>query len=210
MALRLGLIGDHVALKPLALALAQEGHTVCWFLPAAVVSTLMPTAQPLTHEHLPATCRHVLPVQVSTTHGVWLLGLEQTLWEDAGLHTRLFTLLGLWHRVQPWHVLQAGSPLALAYLTVYTARFLGVPAAVWVDETLLAARTVQPFRWEWITRHAAALLGSGAPAGGPVVQALDLACPDLGSQMTALYGRLGVGGIEPRGRDVIPGSVPGS
>lgn len=192
--MRIGLIGDYANLHGLARGLAQYGHEVYWFLPAAQIPA--PRAAAL-RDSLPATCQHVIPIQASEGQGVRLLGLDQALWEDPALHTRLFTCLSLFHRAWPWHVLHAGSPLALAYLSVYTARVLAVPSVVSCTVTLRSARTRQPFLWDWMTRHASALLVHDVPAaGGPPVQGLDLGHPALGQELTALYTQLGAGGNE--------------
>jgi len=87
--------------------------------------------------------------------------------------------------------------LPIAYLTVYTARFLDVPAVV----SSIAAEPEQPFLWDWVARQASAIivpssvelerlltLGSLTSAQ---VHVLDPMQPHLGQALTALYARLG-------------------
>jgi hypothetical protein len=87
--------------------------------------------------------------------------------------------------------------LPIVYLTVYTARFLDVPAVV----SAASGAAEQPFLWDWVARQASAVIvPSGAErqrllALGPLtstqVHVLDPMQPHLGPALTALYARLG-------------------
>ena len=43
--------------------------------------------------------------------------------------------------------------LAVVFVSVYTARFLGLPVMVAYNDALLASRDRQPFVWRWINQH---------------------------------------------------------
>lgn len=133
---RQGVQVQWIASTDTAAALANQGH-----LAAAG------------DEGLPATCRHVLPCQPYDFEGVQLLCLTPTLWQDPALHTRLFTFLCLLQQARPCHIWHAWGSLAAAYMTVYTARFLGLPAVVSDIVPALDADPQQVFVWQWVAQH---------------------------------------------------------
>jgi hypothetical protein len=97
----------------------------------------------------------------------------------------------------PCAVFHAWGPLPIAYLTVYSARFLDVPAVV----SSLSVAPEQPFFWDWVARQASAVLVLGraererlltlGPLTSTQVYVLDPTQPHLGQALTALYTRLG-------------------
>jgi hypothetical protein len=87
--------------------------------------------------------------------------------------------------------------LPIAYLTVYTACFLNVPAVV----SSISAEPEQPFLWDWVARQTSAVivprmaererLLTLGPLTSAQVHVLDPMQPHLGQTLTALYARLG-------------------
>jgi hypothetical protein len=87
-------------------------------------------------------------------------------------------------------------------MTVYTARFLAVPAVLSSSPQLVSARLEQPFLWDWVARQVAAVIVPStterehlltlAPLTPVQVHVIDLAQPHLGHTLTALYTGLGV------------------
>ena len=197
--MRLCVIGNSPDVHRCAIALVQHGHQVYWLLPPDALPTLRNGAAGLqvAPDILPATCRSVVPVQTYHCEGIRLVCVTQECWQRPDLHTRLFTCLCLLQRALPCAVFHTWGPLPIAYLTVYTARFLDVPAVV----SSIAAEPEQPFLWDWVARQASAIivpssvelerlltLGSLTSAQ---VHVLDPMQPHLGQALTALYARLG-------------------
>jgi hypothetical protein len=161
------------------------------------MSTLLAEAVQLSTvtDMLPATCQHVVPLQAYDYQGVRLLVLAQALWHQPDFHTRLFTLLCLLHRALPCQIWHAWCSMPLAYLTVYTARFVTVPAVVSCDAAMLAARGQQPFLWDWMMRHASVVVVPSQEAyeqlagcqAGVRVSVLEAGSPLLGQRLAALY-----------------------
>src|SRR5262245_40129571 len=114
------------------MALAQQGHQVYWLLSTESLQALQAEAAlaPAAVETLPAICRHIVPVQPYQCAEVRLLCVHQEVWQHADQHTRLFTFLCLLQRALSYDVFHAWGALPVAYLAVYTARFLAVPAVV--------------------------------------------------------------------------------
>lgn len=140
---------------PALMTLAQDGHTIYWL---SSLSSLASVDSPLAGLHpcaavLPPTCHYVLPCQGYTLAGLRVLDIAAAIWQDAALHTRLFTFLRLFqHAVQcdVWHV---WGTLPIVYLVVYTGRLLQVPVVVAYHEALLHDSARQPFLWEWVGQH---------------------------------------------------------
>src|SRR5262249_52685022 len=149
---------DLSAVRRCAMALVQQGHQVYWLLSTASFQALQAEAAlaPAAADILPPTCRHVVPVQPYQCTGVRLLCVNQEIWQHTDLHTRLFTFLCLLQRALSYNVFHAWGTLAVAYLTVYTARFLAVPAVVSYAWQLRAAKPPQPFLWDWVAQQVAA------------------------------------------------------
>ena len=197
--MRLCVIGNSPEVQRCAVALVQQGHEVYWLLPSDALQMLHNGAAGLqvAPDILPATCRSVVPVQTYHCEGIRLVCVPQECWQRSDLHTRLFTCLCLLQRDLPCAVFHAWGPLPIAYLTVYTARFLDVPAVV----SSLSAEPEQPFLWHWVARQAAAVsvpsmvererLLTLGPLTSAQVHVLDPMQPHLGPALTALYARLG-------------------
>jgi hypothetical protein len=90
--------------------------------------------------------------------------------------------------------------LPIAYLTVYTARFLAVPAVLSYSSQLVAVQSEQPFLWDWVAQQVAAAIVASpaeqerlltlAPLTSGHVHVIDPTQPHLGQTLTALYARL--------------------
>jgi len=185
-----------------ATALVQQGHQVYWLLSTASLPTLQAEAAlvPAAADTLPPTCRYIVPVQPYQCAGVRLLCVHQEVWQHADLHTRLFTFVCLLQRALPCAVFHAWGALSVAYLAVYTARFLAVPVVVSYDWQLRSARPQQPFLWDWVARQvSAAVVPSRAeyeglltrsPLAPTQLHVLDPMQAEVGQTLTALYGRL--------------------
>jgi hypothetical protein len=196
---RLCVIGDSPDVQRCAVALVQQGHQVYWLLPPDALQTLRNRAAELqvAPDLLPATCRSVIPVQTYHCEGIRLVCVTQECWQRPDLHTRLFTCLCLLQRDLPCAVFHALGPLPIAYLTVYTARFLDVPAVV----SFISTEPEQPFVWDWVVRQASAVIVPNmaererlltlGPLISTQVHVLDPMQPRLGPALTALYVRLG-------------------
>jgi hypothetical protein len=148
-----------------AVALAQQGHQVQWVSSTDTVDAYAHTV-PLVADQadsLPATCRYVVPCWPYRLQTVRLYGIEPVVWHERPLHTRLFTFLCLLQRALPCQVWHAWGAFPAAYLTVYTARCLGIPAVVSYDAQQLHAGPQQAFEWQWVAQHVArALVASSA------------------------------------------------
>jgi Glycosyltransferase Family 4 len=202
MPVRLCVIGDSPEVRHCAVALVQQGHQVYWLASRDALRTLLNGASPLpvATDILPATCQFVVPVQTYHYEGIRLLCVNQELWQSSDLHTRLFTCLCLLQRALPCVVFHAWGPLPIAYLTVYTARFLAVPAMLSYNSQLVSAKPEQPFLWDWVARQVTAavvpspteqerLLTLGSLTSTQV-HVIDPTQPHLGQTLTALYARL--------------------
>ena len=200
---RLGVIGDSPDLCRCAVALVEQGHHVYWLASTEILRMLPNEAAQLTvaTDILPSTCQYVIPVQTYHYEGIRLMCVNQEFWQRPDLHTRLFTYLCLLQRALPCAVLHAWGPLPIAYLSVYTARFLAVPAVLSYSSRLVSAQPEQPFLWDWVARQVAAAIVASpaeqerlrplAPLSAGQVHVIDPAQPHLGQALTALYARLG-------------------
>jgi hypothetical protein len=201
---RLWVIGDSSDIRCCAAALVEQGHQVYWLTSIETLLTLRNKAAQLTvaTDILPATCQHVVPVQTYHYEGIRLVCVNQECWQHPDLHTRLFTYFCLFHRALPCAVLHTWGPWPIAYLTVYTARFLAVPAVLSYRSQLVSAKREQPFLWDWVARHVAAVVVPNtaeqerlltlAPLTPTQVHVIDPTQPHLGPTLTALYTSLGV------------------
>jgi hypothetical protein len=200
---RLGVIGDAPDLCRCAVALVEQGHQVYWLASVEALRTLPNAAARLmvAIDLLPATCQYVMPVQTYHYAGIRLTCVNQEFWQRSDLHTRLFTYLCLLQRALPCAVLHASGPLPIAYLAVYTARFLAVPAVLSYSSQLISTEPEQPFLWDWVARQVAAAIVASpaeqeclqtlAPLTSGQVHVIEPTQPYLGQTLTALYGHLG-------------------
>jgi hypothetical protein len=163
------------------MALAQQGHQVQWVSSPDTVDAYAADVRLVADQtdSLPATCRYVIPCQLYHLHEVRLYCIDWTVWQDRSLHTRLFTFLCLLQRELPCQVLHAWGAFPAAYLAVYTARLVGVPAVVSYDTQALHNGPQQAFEWQWVTQYVSkALVASGAD-GARLVATSDVAHPRL-------------------------------
>lgn len=201
--MRLCVIGDSPDVRHYSIALVEQGHQVYWLASTEALQTLHNAAAQLTvaTDILPATCQYVVPVQTYHYEGIRLVCVHQELWQHPDLHTRLFTCLCLLQHALPCAVFHAWGPWPIAYLTIYTARFLAVPAVLSYSSRLVSARLEQPFLWDWVARQVAAAMVSSpaeqerlltlAPLTARQMHVIDPTQPHLGQTLTALYARLG-------------------
>jgi hypothetical protein len=199
---RLCVIGDSPDVHHCAVALVQQGHEIYWLLPTHTLQTLHNGAGrlPVATDILPATCRFVVPVQAYHLEGIRLVCVNQEFWQRPDLHTRLFTYVCLLQRALPCAVFHTWGPLPIAYLTVYTARFLAVPTVLSYSSQLVAVEPEQPFLWDWVVQQVAAVVVASpaeqerlltrAPLTLRQVHVIDPTQPDFGQTLTALYARL--------------------
>jgi len=192
---------DPGAVQRCARALAQQGHEVYWLLSTASLPALQAEATLLSTatDTLPATCRYIVPVQPYRWAGVRLLCVYQEVWQHTDLHTRLFTFLCLLQRAVSCAVFHAWGTLAVAYLAVYTARFLAVPVVVSYDWQLRSGKP-PPFLWDWVARQVSATvvpsraeyewLLTHSLLAPTQLQVIDLMQAEVGQTLTALYARL--------------------
>jgi hypothetical protein len=196
-------MGDDLsAMRRCAKALVQQGHQVYWLLSTESLQAFQAEAAlaPAAADTLPPTCRYIVPVQPYQCAGVRLLCVHQEIWQHADLHTRLFTLVCLLQRALSYDVFHAWGTLSVAYLTVYTARFLAVPAVVSYGWQLQSDKPQQPFLWDWVARQvSAAVVPSMAdyerlltlsPLAPTQMHVIDPRQPEVGWALTALYARL--------------------
>jgi hypothetical protein len=200
---RLCVIGDSPDVRRCAVALVEQEHQVYWLASTEALRTLHNETAPLTvaTDILPATCQYVVPVQTYHYEGIRLLCVEQEFWQHPDLHTRLFTYVCLLQRALPCAVFHTWGPWPIAYLTIYTARFLAVPAVLSYSSQLVSTKLEQPFLWDWVARQVAAAIVSNlteqerlltlAPLTARQVHVIDPTQPHLGQTLTALYMRLG-------------------
>ena len=195
---------DLSAVRRCAMALVRQGHQVYWLLSTASFQALRAEAAlaPAAADTLPPTCRYVVPVQPYQCAGVQLLCINQEIWQHTDLHTRLFTFIRLLQRALSYDVFHAWGTLSIAYLAVYTARLLAVPAVVSYDRQLRSDRPQQPFLWDWVARQVAvavvpsmgeyARLLTLSPLTPAQIHVIDPGQPEVGRAWTALYARLAV------------------
>ena len=185
-----------------AMALAQHGHQVYWLLSTESLQAFQAEVAlaPAVADTLPPTCRYIVPVQPYQCAGVRLLCVHQEVWQHADLHTRLFTFVCLLQRALSYDVFHAWGALSVAYLAVYTARFLAVPAVVSYGWQLRSARPQQPFLWDWVARQvSAAVVPSVAeyerlltlsPLAPTQLHVIAPRQPEVGRTLTDLYARV--------------------
>ena len=200
--MRLCVIGDAPDVRRCAVALVEHGHQVYWLTSPEALRTLHNEAAQLTvaTDILPSTCQYVVPVQTYHYEGIRLLCVNQEFWQHPDLHTRLFTYLCLLQRALPCAVFHTWDPWPIAYLTIYTARFLAVPAVLSYSSRFVSAKLEQPFLWDWVAQQVAAAIVSNpaeqerlltlAPLTSKQVHVIDPTQPHLGQTLTALYTRL--------------------
>jgi hypothetical protein len=186
-----------------AVALVEQEHQVYWLASTEALRTLPnETAQfTVATDILPSTCQYVVPAQTYHYEGIRLVCVDQKCWQHPDLHTRLFTYLCLLQRALPSAVFHTWLPWPIAYLTIYTARFLAVPAVLSYSSQLVSTKLEQPFLWDWVARQVAAAIVSSpaeqerlltlAPLSARQVHVIDPMQPHLGQTLTALYTRLG-------------------
>jgi hypothetical protein len=147
---------DFVRLRWCAAALVRQGLQVDWLTSTDTVDALADHVhlRPAGDDALPPTCRYVLPCQPYDFKGVRLFCVDRTLWQERSLHTRLFTFLCLLQRELPYTALHTWGPISVAYLGVYTARFLGLPAVVSYGRQTLQDGPQETYLWQWVARHA--------------------------------------------------------
>jgi hypothetical protein len=148
-------LDDVYRLREHALSLVEQGLQVLWLSSTATAEALRddPTLEPDDMHSLPATCRYVIPCQPYRLAGTPFFCADNLLWQQRPFHTRLFTFLCLLQQALPSTVWHAWGDLAAAFLTVYTARFVGVPAVVSYNQTCLRTGLHYPFAWQWVARH---------------------------------------------------------
>ena len=201
--MRLCVTGDS-SVRRCAAALVEQGHQVYWLTSSETLRTLHHEAAQLTAatDIVPSTCQYIVPLQTYHYERIRLVCVNQEFWQHPDLHTRLFTYLCLFQRALPCAVFHTWGPWPIAYLTVYTARFLAVPAVLSYSSQLVSAKLEQPFLWDWVARQVAAVvvpstaererLLTRAPLTPARVHVIDLTQPHLGHTLTALYTCLGV------------------
>jgi Glycosyltransferase Family 4 len=206
---RLCVIGDAPDVRRCAVALVEQGHQVYWLASPTALRTLPNEGAQLTAatDILPSTCQYVVPVQTYHYEGIQLMCVDQECWQHPDLHTRLFTYVCLFQRALPCAVLHTWGPWPIAYLIVYTARFLAIPAVLSYSSRLAAAKLEQPFLWNWVARQVAATIVPSpaeqerlltlAPLPSSQVHVIDPTQPHLGQTLTALYARLSGAANEP-------------
>jgi hypothetical protein len=188
-----------------AVSLQQHGCQVQWLTSTSTTTVLaedMPLV-PTNQEDLPQTCRYVVPCQPYRLAGVQLLGVEPIVWERSDLHTRLYTLLCLLHRQQPYDVLHAWGETSAAYLCVYTACFLGIPSVVSYSARDVTDSAFGDFRWQWVAQHVSMALvehqagrdhlHASSALFGERIHVISTASPTIAPTVMALYRRLPAG-----------------
>lgn len=174
--MRIGLISDHPASPDVAsqrdfgmlrqhlLALVEQGVQAFWLTSTHTAEALRhdPALVPEAVHSLPATCRYVIPCQPYRFAGVSLFCVESTVWQQRPLHTRLFTFLCLLQQELPGAVWHVWGNISVAFLTVYTARFLGVPVVVSYDSTCMHEASFLSFAGQWVTQQASMAMVTSA------------------------------------------------
>ena len=202
--MRLCVIGDSPDVRHCAVALVEQGHQVYWLASTEALRTFHKGAVQLTvaTDILPSTCQYVVPVQTYHYEGIRLVCVNQEFWQYPDLHTRLFTYLCLLQRALPCAVFHTWGPWPIAYVTIYTAGYLAVPAVLSYSSRLVSTKLEQPFLWGWVARQVAAAIVSSpteqerlltfAPLTARQVHVIDPTQPHLGQTLTALYAHLSV------------------
>lgn len=190
---------DLLTLRQYAVILVRHGLQVLWLTSAETATALADDVSllPTGEDDLPETCRHVIPCQPYRFEGVRLLCVDDSLWQQRALHTRLYTFVRLLQRELSCAVLHTWGTFPAAYLGVYTARLLGLPAAVYYSQPYLRDGPQQSFVWHWVARHLTiALVSSHAdqeyllttsdltPAR---ISVIDPALSTVGPTMVSLY-----------------------
>jgi glycosyl transferase family 4 len=155
---------DPMLLGQYAVALAQQGHQVQWVSSPDTVDVYAADVPLVTDQadSPPKTCRFVVPCRLYHLHEVRLFCIDRVVWQERPLLTRLFTFLCLLQRELPCQVLHAWGAFPAAYLAVYVARLVGIPAVVSYDTQSLNDGPQQAFEWQWVARHVSrALVASG-------------------------------------------------
>jgi hypothetical protein len=201
---RLCIIGDSPDAHRCAIALVEQGHQIYWLASTEALRTLHNEAAQLTvaTDILPSTCQYVVPVQTYHYEGIRLVCVNQECWQYPDLHTRLFTYLCLLQRALPYTVFHTWGPWPIAYVTIYTARFLAVPAVLSYSSLLMSAKLEESFLWGWVARQVAAAIVSSpaeqerlltlAPLTSRQVHVIDPTQLHLGQTLTALYAHLSI------------------
>jgi hypothetical protein len=199
---RLCVTGDSSDVRRCTAALVEQGHQVYWLTSSETLRTLHHEAAQLTAatDILPSTCQYVMPLQTYHYEGIRLVCVNQEFWQHPDLHTRLFTYLCLLQRALPCAVFHTWGPWPIAYVTIYTARFLAVPAVLSYSSRLVSAKLEEPFLWGWVAQQVAAAIVSStaeqeclltlAPLTSRQVHVIDPTQSHLGQTLTALYEHL--------------------
>jgi hypothetical protein len=190
---------DFLRLRQCAAALVRQGFQVDWLTSTDTVDALADQARlrPAGDDALPPTCRYVIPCQPYDFQGVRLFCVDRTLWQERSLYTRLFTFLCLLQHELSWTALHTWGTISVAYLGVYTARFLGFPAVVSYGQQILQDGPQETYLWQWVARHATIALVASCTARERLLMHSDLtparvrvvnpALHALGSTMMAMY-----------------------
>jgi hypothetical protein len=143
-----------------ALALARQGGLNFWLCSPETLEALATQVSliPTGATDVPATCRHVVPLRPYRLEGIRLFCIDRDLWRQRDRHTRLFTLLELLQRELPSTVLHAWGTFPIAYVTAYTASFLGLPAVVTYGRLEVRDGPGAAFEWPWVARRVALAL----------------------------------------------------
>ena len=138
-----------------AMSLAQQGHQVQWVSSTDTVDVYAADLPLVTEQadSTPETCRYVVPCRLYRLQAVRLFCIDRAVWQERPLQTRLFTFLCLLQRALPCEVVHAWGAFPAAYLAVYTARFMGLPAVVSYDAQSFRHGPQRSFEWQWIARH---------------------------------------------------------
>jgi hypothetical protein len=143
-----------------ALTLARQGGLNFWLCSPETLGALATQVSliPAATTDVPATCRHVVPLRPYRLEGIRLFCIDRDLWRQRDRHTRLFTLLELLQRELPSTALHAWGTFPIAYVTVYTASFLGLPAVVTYGRLEGRDGAGAAFEWPWVARRVALAL----------------------------------------------------
>jgi hypothetical protein len=195
---------DFQLLCHVAVALKQQGVQIHWLSSTDTAEALAhdPRLVATDAQDVPEICRYVVPYQAYRFADIPLMCIDGALWQRTDLHTRLFTLRCLLQRASPCTMLHVWGTLPVIYLTVYTARFLGVPVVVSYGPLGLHEAPQQPFLWQWVVQHASLVLvrteaeqqslraARDVPAHR--VRVVNPTLPALGATLASLYESLKV------------------